>query len=504
MFRIVPYSPFYQDGLSRCYCRVYGEEAVYSEHWHDSQVPKQISKWTDCFIALNTGTEAVVGFVSGQPFGHELKLRENEPDTRWITETRVTLGRLASSAYYIAELGVLKEFQHYGLGGLLLQHLITHVSTRNYECFVLRTSSYPKNPALGLYRRNDFHLLTKRTGRKDIPIASTVDFPRVRSHNEQTPPAATRRGPSRKCRIDKCSQVVQNRSDERYVYVKVARRSAVSRYSENDRIAQFVESDWWDVVAKWPGVPKTTSTDLFGSAHSLYASQVASAVVKAARKIGVSIRDVADIGSGAGRFVRELRTLSRTVRSVAVVDPNPDLLAVNALFNAGPGAFKAEPFKDQRISMPQELPLVAQSGEVVWVRTGRIPRTDNSGLKFYLGSTEALGKDGNFDVVSCLNVLDRHDKPRSLIGELIGLVRRNGLLIISSPLDWQPQLTPHADRCDTLRDLFEADGDTLTFSVRHKSYTLEVVHEDDVAYAFRSHPRLQTIFKSQLLVMRVL
>jgi SAM-dependent methyltransferase len=46
--------------------------------------------------------------------------------------------------------------------------------------------------------------------------------------------------------------------------------------------------------------------------------------------------------------------------------------------------------------------------------------------------------DGDFDVISCLNVIDRCDRPRTLLQRLAQAVAPGGSLIVASPLPIQP------------------------------------------------------------------
>jgi 2-polyprenyl-3-methyl-5-hydroxy-6-metoxy-1,4-benzoquinol methylase len=44
------------------------------------------------------------------------------------------------------------------------------------------------------------------------------------------------------------------------------------------------------------------------------------------------------------------------------------------------------------------------------------------------------GMDGNFDCVTCLNVVDRTPKPRTLVSALVRLTKPGGLLVLATPL----------------------------------------------------------------------
>jgi hypothetical protein len=47
-------------------------------------------------------------------------------------------------------------------------------------------------------------------------------------------------------------------------------------------------------------------------------------------------------------------------------------------------------------------------------------------------------RDRDFHVVSCLNVIDRAPRPMTLLGQIMPLVRRGGVLVVAVPLPVDP------------------------------------------------------------------
>jgi SAM-dependent methyltransferase len=96
-----------------------------------------------------------------------------------------------------------------------------------------------------------------------------------------------------------------------------------------------------------------------------------------------------------------------------------------------------------------------------------------------------------FDLVTCLNVVDRHPYPRTLIGSIANVIAEGGLLVISCPFDFRIETTPdRGDWIDDLNDLFAHSGGW------------ESVGEAEVYYEFRSSSRKWTRFATQVVCMR--
>lgn len=65
---------------------------------------------------------------------------------------------------------------------------------------------------------------------------------------------------------------------------------------------------------------------------------------------------------------------------------------------------------------------------------------------------------GFFDLVTCLNLADRVEKPAVLVADLAKAVRPNGLLILASPLDFDLKFTPDESHwISDLRSLISPD-----------------------------------------------
>jgi putative 4-mercaptohistidine N1-methyltranferase len=71
---------------------------------------------------------------------------------------------------------------------------------------------------------------------------------------------------------------------------------------------------------------------------------------------------------------------------------------------------------------------------------------DRDRVRFEVGDATCLREDlGMFDVVMMANLIDRVPSPRKLLGQMPGLLKRGGQLIISSPYTWLAEYTPRAE-----------------------------------------------------------
>ena len=98
--------------------------------------------------------------------------------------------------------------------------------------------------------------------------------------------------------------------------------------------------------------------------------------------------------------------------------------------------------------------------------------------------------DSYFDLVTCLNVVDRHPKPAMLVEILRSLLRPGGFLCLASPLDWRPD---HTNEEHWIEDV-EVFLDRAVW---------EVTSRVNLEYCFRAGLRRTTSFVSQVVCARL-
>jgi hypothetical protein len=101
---------------------------------------------------------------------------------------------------------------------------------------------------------------------------------------------------------------------------------------------------------------------------------------------------------------------------------------------------------------------------------------------------QAVLPDGSFQLVTCLNVIDRHPEPRKLVHRLHKILASEGLLVIASPLDFLERITPRCHWVTDLGALFETPG-------------WERVGQTDLALDVRTSNRSWTRYVSQVVGM---
>jgi ribosomal protein S18 acetylase RimI-like enzyme len=135
--------------LMGVYQEVWATSPVYRERFCDDQAKAAIECLTDCWVAL--AGDAVAGFVGGYPL-----IQDAEPLSRSLVENLET-------AYWIAELGVLPEYQNRGVGGCLFDLLISTKIADGFEEFLLCTAQGNLS-AMCLYESRGFRLIRKADG----------------------------------------------------------------------------------------------------------------------------------------------------------------------------------------------------------------------------------------------------------------------------------------------------------------------------------------------------
>jgi hypothetical protein len=89
--------------------------------------------------------------------------------------------------------------------------------------------------------------------------------------------------------------------------------------------------------------------------------------------------------------------------------------------------------------------------------------------------------------VLCLNVLDRHPRPRATVEHFKRLLSTGGLLVIATPYDFHPDATP--DKTDWLTDMRELFAKT----------DWNILGDGELYYEFRLYNRNWTRFSSQVI-----
>jgi SAM-dependent methyltransferase len=204
---------------------------------------------------------------------------------------------------------------------------------------------------------------------------------------------------------------------------------------------------------------------------------VADLVEASAGPLPGDVSRVCDVGGGLGRFLYELSRRSWGRDGLVLAEPAGPLCAWAARLLAG------APF-DGRVP-------VVTAARTVEYRPVDPARRPESLPNLTIARTTAAGlgyPTGYFDLVGCLNVVDRVPDPAALVATLGRLLRPGGVLALASPFEFRPDLTPRTARVSDLRAVLpEAD-----WAVRAIA--------DPVPYEFRTYDRGRLRFDSQVVV----
>ncbi len=183
-----------------------------------------------------------------------------------------------------------------------------------------------------------------------------------------------------------------------------------------------------------------------------------------------------DVGGSTGRTVYEIYNLFPSLTELVLVEPSSKfckwakkLLIDSEELGYFPIVTNCEkPSYGKALSRPNPIKLKE--------------------LYIYEAFAESVPRPANyFDLITCLNVADRHPSPKTLIETLYDLLSPNGYLIFASPMDFNEIYTPDKDRwISNLNILFP---DNLWKSIG----------QNDVFYNFRPHCRKWIRFSSQVI-----
>lgn len=157
-----PYQSDDAANLSHAYQAIWAESPAYKEIFSYEEAQGEIEKLEDCWVVV-TIEGLLIGFVGGYPLW-----QHTGPISRLLVDD-------ITCAYWIAELGVLPQYQGHGIGGVLLDALVSQKAVAGADAFLLCTAAY-NNPAALLYERRGFKCVLDADG---LPITIPVSQMRI-------------------------------------------------------------------------------------------------------------------------------------------------------------------------------------------------------------------------------------------------------------------------------------------------------------------------------------
>jgi SAM-dependent methyltransferase len=233
-----------------------------------------------------------------------------------------------------------------------------------------------------------------------------------------------------------------------------------------ERLATFLYAEWGDVF-----FPKEPPDPLCGRFYRTIARLVAVSAGPG------DLPRVCDVGGGLGRFLYELDRYGLGHTELVLVEPAGPLCEWARHLLCG------TPF-------PGLVPVVTRAETVEFRRmhSAQLPAPIPSAV-VHETTVAGLGcPDGHFDLVGCLNVVDRVPRPARLVAGLSRMLRPGGVLVLSSPFQFRAELTAPEHRLTDLRDVLPPDA----WTIRHETPRLP--------YEFRTYERGYLRFDSQVVV----
>lgn len=258
------------------------------------------------------------------------------------------------------------------------------------------------------------------------------------------------------------------------------------RYLQPTYAARYLEAEWGDLLLRHGRFPDGLGAPLGFQAESVrfYGRVVAMIQHHAAQTPGFMPQRIADFGCATGRLVRELCHAFPAAQEVHGFEPSSLLCSLAHQMVGG-------------VPLPARLPYVdspcGDLGELEVsddLQAALQPTPATARARFSVGRAEddAVAPD-HYDLVTCLNVLDRHPAPDRLVQAVSASLRRGGLLCLSSPLEWQESSTPRALWRDSVVEF-------LAPAHYH------VIAAEDMDYHFRLNSRRRIHYITEVVVAR--
>jgi SAM-dependent methyltransferase len=248
----------------------------------------------------------------------------------------------------------------------------------------------------------------------------------------------------------------------------------MNRYSREDIVGRYVEAEWGDLVLRHLELPgEEDRLYAFGERNVPFYGQICRFVSKHI----ASPNRILDVGAGSGRLLRELALTFPAAEEIVGCEPSAELHSfAAAIFRKGP-----------QIGW---LPIVGSpTGRCDYVRAttsfyeAATQGFDPARVEIEGCEVENLPRPRSyFDLVCCLNVVDRHPHPRRLITEMAGHLRPGGRLCLASPMDWLEDSLARESRTHNLWGLTNAEDWETGVEESNLEYIFRTNHRRIVSY----------------------
>ena len=239
-------------------------------------------------------------------------------------------------------------------------------------------------------------------------------------------------------------------------------------YPQPEIVTRSFETDFYQCVTHLMGKPNLTE-DFYQCLLELIRQE----------KLVTPNTTVLDIGCGLGRMTLEMARFDDVDHAIGLDSSALMIEEATKLANS------------QQSQIPIKLNLVG--GKTTNAKIGLDWTVDN--CDFMVGDAQQLAlQEGAFDLVLCLNVIDRVPKPTKVIEQIFRVLKSGGYLVITDPYDWKK--SPITQREYWITDMAEL------FS--HNSKWQQVQEVDGIPFVMRSTSRQIVAYMNHCLIYRKL
>jgi SAM-dependent methyltransferase len=244
---------------------------------------------------------------------------------------------------------------------------------------------------------------------------------------------------------------------------------SADRYSRPDYVATYLHAEWFDILFK--GDARNDEQQI---KPGYFYQEAAKVVAEWSRNSGLAVNTICDIGGGTGRLSRELATHFPALLDQVLVEPSRTFCEWALRLIGG-----------QKFDGWIPLPWHAGQPKYERVPPGNLP-APVAGLHIICASAENIPRPtAYFDLITCLNVLDRVSKPLELVQTILRLLRPGGLAVVASPLHFDQLFTSRSQWIEDLSGVLSA-------------MNLNIAATQDLTYAIRLYGRCVCIYDSQI------
>ena len=257
--------------------------------------------------------------------------------------------------------------------------------------------------------------------------------------------------------------------------------ASADRYASTEYAATYLRAEWADVL--FPGefevsseLDSATPDKLGGDGcPGRFYRRLGLIMSSWAADLDLKPDRICDVGGGTGRMAFEMATHFPQASEIVFVEPSYSFCEWARRLLAGAEFDGCIPLPDKltrptyRFVVEGSLPKPVPQVQICNATAHVVPRP----LAY-------------FDLVSCLNVVDRVDDPARLVADLTGLLRPGGLLVLASPLHFEEQFTSRSRWLGDLRELLDP------------AYWDVGLREVDVRYEFLYYRRRMSLYLSQV------